>query len=109
VQRLVIGGCYESIHSRVIAHFVTYIIEWEPQLIKLHICDIPGSTRDPDIHRVVCHEVRGLVFTYDITNRDSLNKVEMFLKSANDGRSGACRLLVATKADLKARWSVSPK
>jgi Ras-related protein Rab-1A len=63
--------------------------------------DTAGQERFRTIISQYYRGANGILVVYDVTNRDSFNSIQMWLKEIeNFGCEGVARLLVGNKADL---------
>ncbi|KAH7819507.1 Rab1d [Monocercomonoides exilis] len=74
------------------------------KIVKLHLWDTAGQERFRSIITQFYRGSRGIFVMYDVTNRDSFNSVQMWLKDIeNFTTEDPVRLLIGNKADLASR------
>jgi len=72
------------------------------ETIKLEIWDTAGQEKFRSIGRNFYRNCMGIVIAFDLTNRESFNNIERWLKSLNDETDdNVIKVIVGNKMDLK--------
>ena len=76
--------------------------------IKLIIFDTAGQERFHSIALNAVKSVNGIVLVSDLTNRESFDNINKWLKDINDNFENPCIVLFGNKVDLpKEKWQVT--
>ncbi|KAM3127311.1 hypothetical protein pb186bvf_020597 [Paramecium bursaria] len=79
-------------------------LQVEEKKIKLQIWDTAGQERFRNITSTYYKGAFGIIFVYSITDRDSFNNVEKWVKSIRENTTEeVCQILVGNKMDLQNR------
>ncbi|KAH7828237.1 Rab1b [Monocercomonoides exilis] len=74
------------------------------KIVKLHLWDTAGQERFRTIISQYYQGANGIIIVYDVTNRDSFNSIQMWLREIENSRcERVSRLLVGNKTDLASR------
>ncbi|KAK8794836.1 hypothetical protein WA158_001817 [Blastocystis sp. Blastoise] len=86
----------------------TKFITVDDQLIKLQIWDTAGSDQYESITKSYYRGAHGIVLLYDITYRESFEKIGYYMQSIYDNADEDVRvILVGNKSDLEDKRAVS--
>ena len=76
--------------------------------IKLIIYDTAGQERFRSIALNAFKSMHGIVLVADLTNKDSFNNIEMWIKNIQENLHDPCLVLFGNKADFpKEKWEVT--
>jgi Ras-related protein Rab-1A len=82
-------------------------LELEDKSVKLQIWDTAGQERFRNITKSYYRASNGIIVVYDITDRESFNRVQQWMNDIDVHASlGVCRLLVGNKADLSQKREI---
>jgi len=101
---------YENINSTIGVDYKTKFIQKGKELIKLSIFDTAGQERYSDLTKNFYKGTNGALLVYDITCRDSFNKLNFWLndlKNNSDDIDNLFIYLVGNKKDLEEKREVS--
>jgi small GTP-binding protein len=81
-------------------------------VIKTHIWDTAGQDKFKPIVEIYYKEVAGAIIMYDITNKHSFNRVNVWKERINRGQNNNLNMptiLIGCKTDMKSKREVSEK
>ncbi|KAK2961224.1 putative GTP-binding protein YPTC1 [Blattamonas nauphoetae] len=82
-------------------------IQLNGKVIKLQIWDTAGQDRFKTITSSYYRGANGILVVYDVTNRDSFQNINMWMKEIdNYGSEGTVRVLIGNKSDLANKRAV---
>ncbi|KAI8143229.1 putative GTP-binding protein ypt1 [Fennellomyces sp. T-0311] len=94
----------ESYISTIGVDFKIRTIELEGKTVKLQIWDTAGQERFRTITSSYYRGAHGIIIVYDVTDQDSFNNVQMWLREIERyAAEGVSKLLVGNKNDLTDR------
>ena len=83
---------------------VPYPSEEKKTQVKLQIWDTAGQEKFRTICQTYYRGSHGIMMVYDVTNRDSFESIQMWLKEVNvHAGSDVVKLLIGTKSDKQGR------
>ena len=98
----------ESYMSTIGVDFKIKTIKHENDIVKLQIWDSAGQERFKTITAAYYRGAHGIVTVYDVTNQDSFDNVQSWLKEIDRNAGENCRkLLIGNKSDLERQRQVS--
>ncbi|KAF7990678.1 hypothetical protein HCN44_000483 [Aphidius gifuensis] len=102
----------ENHDSTIGVDYKTKIIEIKEKIVKLQIWDTAGKQiiRFMTITSSYFNNVHGIVLVYDITDEESFNNLDYWLRLINDcARNDVKKILIGAKCDLKNDRRVTKK
>jgi Ras-related protein Rab-1A len=97
----------ENYISTIGVDFKIRKLDCDGTTIKLQIWDTAGQDRFRTITRSYYRGSNGIILVYDITNRESFNQLQYWIKEIDTHASPhVCRLLVGNKSDLNAKRAI---
>ena len=88
--------------------FLTKIVQTEQHRIQLQLWDTAGQELFRSVTRGYYRGSAGALLVFDLTNRDSFDNIERWLRDIRDvARSDVVTLLIGNKSDLSERRQVS--
>ena len=92
----------ESYMSTIGVDFKIKTIQHENDTVKLQIWDSAGQERFKTITAAYYRGAQGIVTVYDVTNADSFDNIQTWLKEIDRNAAENCRrLLIGNKSDLE--------
>ena len=83
------------------SEFILKKLSVNDQEVTLKIWDTAGQERFMTITRSFYRQANGVMLVYDVTKKDSLNKLEAWIESINENaHSNVVKYLIANKTDL---------
>ena len=82
------------------------MFQYKDYNIKLQIWDTAGQERFHSITNNFFHNADGILFVYDITNRQSFNGVKVWIKEAEEIGNFYKRILIGNKIDLSEKRQI---
>ena len=101
---------HERINSTIGIDFKTKMIKKGNEIIKVTIYDTAGQERFNYLIKNYYKGTNGVLLVFDITNRDSFNKIDFWLKDLKENADNIDNLfiyLIGNKIDLEDKRQVS--
>ncbi|CAK56182.1 unnamed protein product (macronuclear) [Paramecium tetraurelia] len=97
-----------KVQQTVGVEFSSKLLEYKDKKIKLQIWDTAGQERFRSIARTYFKNTIGAIIVYDITNQDSFDAIDDWIKDAREnGKSDLDVMVVGNKIDLKDQRVIS--
>ena len=88
--------------------FKVITLKYKDIVTKVHIWDTAGNERFKSITINYCRTSHGFIYVYDITNEESFDNLNMWIKFSNDAcNTNAINFLVGNKSDLEEKRKIS--
>ena len=88
--------------------FKVITLKYKDIVSKVHIWDTAGNERFKSITINYCRTSHGFIYVYDITNEESFDNLNMWIKFSNDAcNTNAINFLVGNKSDLEEKRKIS--
>ena len=98
---------YPDQHTATIGfEYKIKMFQYKDYNIKLQIWDTAGQERFHSITNNFFHNADGILFVYDITNRQSFNGVKVWIKEAEEIGNFYKRILIGNKIDLSEKRQI---
>ena len=99
---------YPDQHTATIGfEYKIKIFQYKNYNIKLQIWDTAGQERFHSITNNFFHNADGILFVYDITNRQTFDGVKVWIKEAEEIGNFYKRILIGNKCDLSEKRNIS--
>ena len=98
-----------SFISTIGIDFKIKTIEINNKIIKLQIWDTTGQERFKTITSAYYRGAMGIIYVYDITNQQSFNHIETWIKSTKEITDDNIKLIIGNKCDLESQRIISPE
>ena len=99
----------ESHLATIGVEFKTKEIEFQDYKISLQIWDTAGQERFRSITKSFFRSTNGIIFMYDITDKNTFKNVKDWVKDSENNDTGFKKILVGNKIDLKNKRKVELK
>ena len=96
----------ESHLATIGVEFKTKDIQYNGYNINLQVWDTAGQERFKSITKSFFRNANGIIFVYDITQKNSFKNVKDWIKDSEANDSGFKRILVGNKIDLQNKRQV---
>ncbi|CAD8137931.1 unnamed protein product [Paramecium octaurelia] len=97
-----------KVQQTVGVEFSSKLLDYKDKKIKLQIWDTAGQERFRSIARTYFKNTIGAIIVYDITNQDSFDAIDDWIKDAREnGKSDLDVMVVGNKIDLKDQRVIS--
>lgn len=107
-NRLTRGEFREEEQSTIGVEFGYRVVETQDRPFKIQLWDTAGQERFKALARTYFRGASGLVFVYDITNRNSFTGLDNWISLGKESAGpSALMLLVGNKSDLESQRQVS--
>ncbi|KAJ3423679.1 ras and ef-hand domain-containing protein [Anaeramoeba flamelloides] len=79
----------------------------DDKLVKLQIWDTAGQDRFRSITRQYYRGTKGVILVYDVTNRDSFERIKDWMEEIDRyGEKNCCSIVIGNKSDLESKREV---
>ena len=96
----------ESHLATIGVEYKTKEIEYNGYNVELQVWDTAGQERFKSITKSFFRNTNGIIFVYDITNKNTFKNVENWVKDSEKNDFGFKRILVGNKIDLQNKRKV---
>ena len=96
----------ESHLATIGVEYKTKEIEYNGYNVELQVCDTAGQERFKSITKSFFRNTNGIIFVYDITNKNTFKNVKNWVNNSEENDFGFKRILVGNKIDLQNKRKV---